>query len=189
MVIDALVHHFTRGRRGYDADARMASRGHVLPALLKTLFAKIFAPASAQVRWPRAIRQSLCRENSRLGTPPPRASRGSGSHRNRVHRALHLRGPASLGPAANPARAAHRLRRRRAQSAAPGAAFRACGGIEVIASEALGLPGDASEERLSSLTASETLHGRPANSPAPPALRVPPSSAKSAIPRPASFVL
>ena len=36
MVIDGLVHHFTAGRHGYDRQARMASRGNLLPALLDT---------------------------------------------------------------------------------------------------------------------------------------------------------
>jgi anhydro-N-acetylmuramic acid kinase len=35
MVIDALVAHFTRGRKKFDEDARMARRGHSFPALLK----------------------------------------------------------------------------------------------------------------------------------------------------------
>ena len=40
MVIDALVRHFTSGRRSYDAEARMASRGKLLPALLDALLAE-----------------------------------------------------------------------------------------------------------------------------------------------------
>lgn len=37
MVIDALVRHFTSGRKGFDRDAEMASRGALLPGLLQTL--------------------------------------------------------------------------------------------------------------------------------------------------------
>src|SRR5579862_6855935 len=40
MVIDALVHHFTRGRRRYDSGARMASQGRISPDLLEALLAE-----------------------------------------------------------------------------------------------------------------------------------------------------
>jgi anhydro-N-acetylmuramic acid kinase len=39
MVIDALVRHFTRGRKGFDRNAEMAARGTLLPGLLHTLLA------------------------------------------------------------------------------------------------------------------------------------------------------
>ena len=41
----------------------------------------------------------------------------------------------------------------------------ALGGIEVIASEALGLPGDAKEAFIFAILADETVHGRAANLP------------------------
>ncbi len=37
MVIDALVRHFTRGRKGFDRNAEMAAQGKLLPGLLQTL--------------------------------------------------------------------------------------------------------------------------------------------------------
>lgn len=37
MIIDALVERFTRGRAGFDHDARIALRGHTIPALLERL--------------------------------------------------------------------------------------------------------------------------------------------------------
>jgi anhydro-N-acetylmuramic acid kinase len=37
MVIDALVRHFTRGRKGFDRNAEMAAKGKLLPGLLQTL--------------------------------------------------------------------------------------------------------------------------------------------------------
>jgi len=37
MVIDALVRHFTRGRKGFDRNAEMAAKGKPLPGLLQTL--------------------------------------------------------------------------------------------------------------------------------------------------------
>jgi anhydro-N-acetylmuramic acid kinase len=40
MVIDALVRHLTKGRRSYDAEAKMASRGRLLPDLLDELLAE-----------------------------------------------------------------------------------------------------------------------------------------------------
>ena len=39
MIVDALVRHFTHGRRTYDRDARLAQRGRLLPALLDKLLA------------------------------------------------------------------------------------------------------------------------------------------------------
>src|SRR5690348_5016308 len=42
MVIDALVRHFTSGRRTFDAEAQMASRGQLLPGLLDTLLAESY---------------------------------------------------------------------------------------------------------------------------------------------------
>jgi anhydro-N-acetylmuramic acid kinase len=41
----------------------------------------------------------------------------------------------------------------------------ALGGIEVVTSEALGLPGDAKEAFIFALLADETVHGRPSNLP------------------------
>jgi anhydro-N-acetylmuramic acid kinase len=37
MVIDALVRHFTRGRKGFDRNAEIAAKGKLLPGLLKKL--------------------------------------------------------------------------------------------------------------------------------------------------------
>jgi anhydro-N-acetylmuramic acid kinase len=37
MVIDALVRHFTRGRKGFDRNAERAAKGNLLPGLLQTL--------------------------------------------------------------------------------------------------------------------------------------------------------
>jgi anhydro-N-acetylmuramic acid kinase len=50
MLIDALVHHFSRGRRRFDENARLASQGRSLPALLDELmrdpYLKIAPPKS-----------------------------------------------------------------------------------------------------------------------------------------------
>src|SRR5579863_5875898 len=44
MVIDALVRHFTCGRKGFDRNAEMAAKGRLLPGLLQTLLhAKYFS--------------------------------------------------------------------------------------------------------------------------------------------------
>jgi anhydro-N-acetylmuramic acid kinase len=42
MVIDALVRHFTHGRKGFDCNAEMAAKGNLLPALLQTLLRDIY---------------------------------------------------------------------------------------------------------------------------------------------------
>ena len=60
-------------------------------------------------------------------------------------------------------------------------------GVEILPSEALGVPGDAKEAFAFALLANETVHGRPANLPSATGAKLPQFSAKSASPRPAKF--
>jgi anhydro-N-acetylmuramic acid kinase len=166
MVIDALVHHFTRGRRGYDADARMASRGRLLPALLDTLFAEKYLrqppPKSAGreqygkayvekiLAWGRRHR-ARPEDLVRTATVFTALSISAALHRWVLPRTSLAQLIVSGGGARNPLLLA--------QLSA------ALGGIEVIASEALGLPGDAKEAFIFAILADETVHGRPANLP------------------------
>ncbi len=166
MVIDALVHHFTRGRRGYDAGARMASRGHLLPALLNTLFAEKYLlqppPKSAgREQYGKAYVEKILAWGRRHRARPEDLVRTATvftalSISAALHRwVLPLTPLAQLivsgGGARNPLLLA--------QLSA------ACGGIEVIPSEALGLPGDAKEAFIFAILANETVHGRAANLP------------------------
>ena len=158
MVMDALVRHFTRGRQHYDRDARMATRGQLLPALLDHAARRtIFPPAAAKNRRPRTIRPSLCREILSAGdaatardpktwfAPRPSSPRSpsptpciAGSCRERTLAQLIVSG----GGARNPLIMA--------QLSA------ALAGIEILPSEALGVPGDAKEAFAFALLADET---------------------------------
>jgi anhydro-N-acetylmuramic acid kinase len=197
MVIDALVRHFTSGRRGYDAEAQMASRGHLLPALLDALLAEPYfrqAPPKSAGReqygrayvekilaWGRRHRArpedlvrtatvltalSIAAALNRLVLPPARKGSRQG--------ALFARQQVSARRV-NEARFSRSTRSSLAQLIVSGGGARnplilaqlsaALGGIEVVPTEALGLPGDAKEAFIFALLADETVHGRPANLP------------------------
>jgi anhydro-N-acetylmuramic acid kinase len=177
MVIDALVRHFTSARRRYDAEARMASRGHLLPALLEALLAEPYfrqAPPKSAGReqygkpyvqkilaWGRRHRArpedlvrtatvltalSIADALNRWVLPPARKVPFSRSTKSSLSQLI-----VSGGGARNPLVLA--------QLSA------ALGGIEVVTTEALGLPGDAKEAFIFALLADETVHARPANLP------------------------
>ena len=191
MVIDALVHHFTKGRRTYDAEANMASRGRLLPALLDSLLAEDYfrqpPPKSAGreqygkvyvgkiLAWGRRHRarpEDLVRTATMLTAL---------SITDALHRWVlpaQRKVPASATSA--PRRVSQRdfsrsIKTPIAQLVVSGGGARnplilaqlsaALGGIEVTTTEALGLPGDAKEAFIFALLADETLHGRPANLP------------------------
>jgi anhydro-N-acetylmuramic acid kinase len=168
MVIDALVHHFTRGRRSYDADARMASRGHLLPALLNTLFREKYLSQPPP--------KSAGREQYGKGKPYVEKILAWG----RRHRARpeDLVRTATVLTALSISAALHRWvlpRTPLAQLIVSGGGARnplllaqlsaALAGIEVVTSEALGLPGDAKEAFIFAILANETRESRPANLP------------------------
>ena len=145
----------------------MAARGRLLPALLDDLLADpYFRRPPPKTAGREQYGERLSAQVTRLGPPPSRAARGLGAHRNHLHRALDRRRPSPLGAAARARRAAHRRRRRRAQSAASCAQIAAAlPDIEIIPSDALGVPGDAKEAFAFALLAYETIHRRPANLP------------------------
>ena len=166
MVVDALVHHFTNGRRSFDAQAQMASRGRLLPALANTLLAETYfrqAPPKSAGReqygkpyvekilaWGRRHRVRP-EDLIRTATIVTALSIADALHRWVLPRATLSQLIVSGGGARNPLILA--------QLSA------ALGGIEVITTEALGLPGDAKEAFIFALLADETLHGRPSNLP------------------------
>ena len=166
MVIDALVRHFTRGRRSYDAEARMAFRGRLLPALLDTLLGEKYfwqpPPKSAgreQYGQPY-VEQILAWGRRRRARPEDLVHTATVltalSIAGALHRWVLPRTPiaqliVSGGGARNPLLLAQLCA--------------ALGGVEVTTTEALGLPGDAKEAFIFAVLADETLHGRPANLP------------------------
>jgi anhydro-N-acetylmuramic acid kinase len=164
MLPDGLVRHFTRGRRQYDRDAKMAQRGRLLPALLDALLAdpylRLPPPKTAGreqygqsclqriLAWGRKHRarpDDLIRTATVL-TP---LSIVDAIHRwvwprARIHQLI-----VSGGGARNP------LIMTQLAAALPQ--------VEVVASDALGLPSAAKEAFAFALLANETVHGRPSN--------------------------
>ena len=174
MVIDALVHHFTRGRRSFDAEAQMATRGQLLPALLNALLAEKYfrqAPPKSAGReqygkayvekilaWGRRHR-ARPEDMVRTATLLTALSIADALHRWVVPRSALSQLIVSGGGARNPLILA--------QLSA------ALAGIEVTTTEALDLPGDAKEAFIFALLADETLHGRPSNLPSATGARRP----------------
>jgi anhydro-N-acetylmuramic acid kinase len=165
MVIDALVRHTTSGRRSFDAEAQMASRGHLLPGLLDALLAEPY--------FRQAPPKSAGREQ--YGKAYVEKILGWGRHRARPEDLIRT---ATVLTALSIADALHRWvlpRTSLAQLIVSGGGARnplvlaqlsaALGGIEVVTTEALGLPGDAKEAFIFALLADETVHGRPSNLP------------------------
>ncbi len=166
MLLDGLIRHLTGGRRHFDADARFALRGQLLPSLLEMLlrdpFFELPPPKSAGreqfgqpylkriLDWGRRNRarpENLAHTVAIL-TP---VSIASAIHkwvlpRVPIHQVL-----VSGGGARNPLMMA--------QLAA------ALKNLEVIPTDRLGLPADAKEAFAFALLANETLHRRPANLP------------------------
>jgi anhydro-N-acetylmuramic acid kinase len=174
MVVDALVHHFTKGRRSFDAEAQMASRGHLLPALVNSLLAEKYlrqAPPKSAGReqygktyvenilaWGRRHR-ARPEDLVRTATIVTALSIADALHRWVLPRTSLSQLIVSGGGARNPLILA--------QLSA------ALGGIEVVTTQALGLPGDAKEAFIFALLADETLHGRPSNLPSATGARRP----------------
>ena len=166
MVMDGLVGEFTRGRRQYDSEGRMAARGKVLDELLaellKFLFFRKRPPKSAGreqfgeefirrfivSRFPNARREDLLRTANELTA---RTIAGA-LERFVLPRAAVDRLVASGGGAHN------RLLLNRIRELLPE--------IKVIASDALGLPVDAKEAIAFAVLADRTLQGLPGNLPA-----------------------
>ncbi len=185
MVIDALVHHFTNGRRSFDAEAQMASRGHLLPALVNSLLAENYfreaPPKSAgREQYGKAYVEKILawgrRHRARPGdlvrtaTIVTALSIADALHRWVLPRTSLSQLIVSGGGARNPLILA--------QLSA------ALGGIEVVTTEALGLPGDAKEAFIFALLADETLHGRPSNLPSATGARRPALLGKICYPPP-----
>jgi anhydro-N-acetylmuramic acid kinase len=164
MVIDALVRHFTKSRRSYDAEAQMGLRGQLLPTLLDELLAERYfrqAPPKSAGReqygasyvgkilaWGRR-RPTRPEDLVRTATVLTALSIADALHRWVLPRTQISQLLLSGGGARNPL-----ILAQLSAALAP---------IEVTTTESLGLPGDAKEAFIFALLADQTLHGRPSN--------------------------
>jgi anhydro-N-acetylmuramic acid kinase len=174
MLIDALVLHYTYGHRHFDANARLASRGRSIPALLNELlldpYLKLSPPKStgreyyghSYVKKVLALgRRHRAKPNDliRAATIFTALSVVDAMHRfvlpkTKIHQLI-----VSGGGAHNP------LILAQLSAALPG--------IEVLPSSHLGIPEDAKEAFAFTLLAYETVHQRPANLPSATGARGP----------------
>jgi anhydro-N-acetylmuramic acid kinase len=174
MLIDALVSHFTRGRKRFDANAQLASQGRSLPALINDLlrdpYLKLSPPKStgreyyghAYVKKLLALgRRHRARSNDliRAATIFTALSVVDALNRfvlpkTKIHQLI-----VSGGGARNP------LILAQLSAALPN--------IEVLPSSRLGIPEDAKEAFAFALLAYESFHQRPANLPSATGARRP----------------
>jgi anhydro-N-acetylmuramic acid kinase len=166
MVVDALVEHFTHGRARYDADARLARKGHVIRALLDSLLSDPYfkqpPPKSAgREQFGAEYTKRLIAWGRKHGTKPADLiCTATALTSLSIVDAWHQFIPRSAkirqlivagGGAHNPLMMA--------QLAA------ALDGVEVTTSSALGIPVDAKEAFAFAILAYETIHRRPGNIP------------------------
>src|SRR5437879_4290392 len=174
MLIDALVTHFTRGRRRFDDDAHLALRGRSIPALLNELlrdpYLKLPPPKSTgREYYGHAYLKRVLALGRRHGAKPNDLIRAATIFtalsvvdalnrfvlpKTRIHQLI-----VSGGGAYNP------LILAQLSAALPG--------IEVLPSSRLGLPEDPKEAFPFALLAYESFHQRPANLPSATGARGP----------------
>jgi anhydro-N-acetylmuramic acid kinase len=166
MVVDALVRHFTRGRKTYDRDAEMGREGCLLPPLLDELLADPYfrrpPPKSAGreqygesyarrfLVWGRSHRTRPA-DLVRTATMLTALSIADAFHRWILPRSRIQQLIVSGGGAHNP------LIMAQIEAALPG--------MEILSSRHLGVPEDAKEAFAFAILAYETFHGRAANLP------------------------
>jgi anhydro-N-acetylmuramic acid kinase len=164
MIPDGLVRHFTKGRRQFDRDAAIARRGRLVPELLDSLLTDPYLRMPPPKTAGREQYGAACLE---------RILKWARVHRARSEdliRTATLLTPLSVVDAIN---RWVRPRARVQQLIVSGGGARnplmmtqlsvALPQIEVVTSDALGLPSDAKEAFAFALLANETIHGRPSN--------------------------
>jgi anhydro-N-acetylmuramic acid kinase len=166
MLIDALVHRFTNGRQTFDRNAKMASRGMLLPDLLAQLledeFLRCAPPKTAgREQYGSAFVERILAWGRKHRARPESLMRTvtiftALSVLDALHRWVLPRHPiheliVSGGGAHNPLLMAQLQ-----------AGLR---GIRMTSSAEFGVPQDAKEAFAFAILAYETLHGRPANIP------------------------
>jgi anhydro-N-acetylmuramic acid kinase len=174
MLIDALVQHFTRGRKRFDKDAQLAQSGRSIPVLLNELmkdpYLKLAPPKSTgREYYGRAYTQKLLALGRRHGAKPADLVRAATIFtalslvdalnrlvlcKTKIHQLI-----VSGGGAHNP------LILAQLSAALPG--------IEILPSSQLGIPEDAKEAFAFALLAYETFHQRPSNLPSATGARSP----------------
>lgn len=166
MVIDALVRHFTRGRKLFDRNAEMASRGLLIPSVLRSLLEdKYFErqppkTAGREQYGERYVRALLARPEARRAKPEDVARTATiltalsiidAFHRFIEPRAKIAELLVSGGGARNPLLVAQ--------------IESGLSGVQVRDAGELGIPADAKEAFAFAVLARETLRERPANVP------------------------
>ena len=166
MVIDALVRHFTRGRKAFDRNAKMAGRGKVLPGLLATLLGDRYSlkrppkTAGREQYGEKYVRQLLAHNEARRARAEDLIRTATILTALSIVDAIHRYVPRRLnvselivsgGGAHNP------LLMAQIEAALPG--------IRPRTSDEFGVPGDAKEAFAFALLGWETLHRRAANVP------------------------
>ncbi|MGB8474236.1 MAG: anhydro-N-acetylmuramic acid kinase [Candidatus Acidiferrum sp.] len=174
MLIDALVVHFTRGRRRFDKDARIAQSGRSIPALLDELIRDPYlrlAPPKSTGReyYGHSYVKKVLALGKKHHAKPPDLVRAATIFttlsvvdalnrfvlpKTKIHQLI-----VSGGGAHNPLILAQ--------------LFAALGNIEILPSSELGVPEDAKEAYAFALLAYETLHRRPSNLPSATGARGP----------------
>jgi anhydro-N-acetylmuramic acid kinase len=174
MLIDALVSHFTHGRRRYDKNAVLATQGRSLPALLDDLlrdpYLRLAPPKSTGREYYGHAYLKNCLALGRRHRAKP----------NDLIRAATIFTALSVVDALNrfvlPKTRIHQL------LVSGGGAYNplilaqlsaALPGIEVLPSSRLGIPEDAKEAYAFALLAYETVHQRPSNLPSATGARGP----------------
>jgi len=174
MLIDALVSHFTRGRRRFDENAHLASQGRSIPALLNELlrdpYLKLAPPKSTgREYYGHGYVKKVLALGRRYRAKPNDLIRAATIFtalsvvdalnrfvlpKTKIHQLI-----VSGGGAYNP------LTLAQLSAALPG--------VEVLPSSRLGIPEDAKEAFAFALLAYESFHQRPANLPSATGARGP----------------
>jgi len=166
MVIDALVRHFTRGRKGFDRNAEMAAKGKLLPGLLRTLLRdKYFSKqppktAGREQYGERYLRTLLSNREASRANPEDVIRTATILTALSILDAFHhfIAPNAKIGELVVSGGGAHNpLLIAQLESGLEGVRVREAG--------ELGVPGDAKEAFAFAVLACETLRRRPANVP------------------------
>jgi anhydro-N-acetylmuramic acid kinase len=166
MVIDALVRHFTRGRKGFDRNAEMAAKGSLLPGMLQTLmrdgyFSKFPPKTAGREQYGEGyLRALLSHREARRANPEDVIRTATILTALSIMDAFHrfIAPKEKIGELIVSGGGAHNpLLMAQLESGLSGLRVREAG--------ELGVPGDAKEAFAFAVLAYETLHKRAANVP------------------------